>query len=48
MTRSKDKGTAAESLVVKYLQSTYWPHAERRALSGGLDKGDITGTPGLA
>jgi hypothetical protein len=47
MTKSKDKGTAAESLVVKYLQSTYWPHAERRALSGGLDKGDITGTPGL-
>lgn len=48
MTKSKEKGTAAESLVVKYLQSTYWPHAERRALSGGLDKGDITGTPGLA
>jgi hypothetical protein len=48
MTRSKDKGTSAESMVVRYLQSTYWVNAERRALSGGLDKGDITGTPGLA
>lgn len=46
--RPKDKGTAAESMVVSYLQRTHWPHAERRALSGGLDKGDITGTPGLA
>lgn len=35
-------------MVVRYLHSTYWPYAERRALSGGQDKGDITGTPGLA
>jgi hypothetical protein len=35
-------------MVVSYLQRTYWPYAERRALSGGQDKGDITGTPGLA
>lgn len=48
MSKSRAKGTAAETLVVKYLQSTYWPHAERRALAGGQDKGDITGTPGLA
>ncbi len=48
MTNSKDKGTAAETLVVRHLRSTYWPHAERRALSGKQDKGDITGTPGLA
>jgi hypothetical protein len=48
MPRSKDKGTAAERMVVEYLKSNYWPYAERRALSGGLDKGDITGTPGLA
>jgi hypothetical protein len=48
VTRSKEKGTAAETLVVRYLRKTYWPHAERRALSGGEDKGDITGTPGLA
>jgi hypothetical protein len=47
VTRPKDKGTAAETLVARYLRKTYWPHAERRALSGGQDKGDITGTPGL-
>jgi hypothetical protein len=23
-----------------------WPHAERRALAGALDKGDIAGVPG--
>lgn len=48
MTRPKDKGTAAETMVVEYLRRTHWPHAERRALSGGKDKGDVTGTPGLA
>jgi hypothetical protein len=46
--KARAKGTAAETLVVRYLQSTYWPFAERRALAGGQDKGDITGTPGLA
>lgn len=44
---ARDKGTKAESGVVRYLQSTYWPYAERRSLNGALDKGDITGTPGL-
>jgi hypothetical protein len=48
VTNSKNKGTMAETTVVRYLRSTYWPHAERRALAGGQDKGDITGTPGLA
>lgn len=48
MSKARAKGTFAESMVVRYLQSTYWPYAERRALSGGQDKGDITGTPGLA
>lgn len=45
--RSKDKGTAAESAVAEYLRNHGWPWAERRALHGATDKGDITGTPGI-
>lgn len=45
--RSKRKGTAFESAVVEYLRTHGWRYAERRALSGALDKGDVTGTPGL-
>lgn len=41
-TASKAKGTAAETAVVRYLQN-WWPTAERRALSGALDKGDVAG-----
>jgi Holliday junction resolvase len=41
-TKSKAKGTAAEREVVRYLQ-TWWPNAERRALSGNKDKGDVAG-----
>lgn len=47
MSRSKDKGTLAESAVVTYLQENGWPYAERRALAGAADKGDVSGTPGL-
>lgn len=44
MTKSKAKGTQAETAVVRYLQG-WWPDAERRALSGNKDKGDIAGIP---
>src|SRR5688572_23748165 len=37
----------AESAVVAYLRGNGWLYAERRALQGSLDKGDVTGTPGL-
>ena len=47
MSKSKAKGTAAESAVVKYLAEQGFPDAERRALSGANDHGDITGTPCL-
>jgi hypothetical protein len=47
-TRPKDIGTAAETAVVRYLRGNGFPHAERRALTGSLDQGDITGTPGIA
>ena len=46
--RPKDIGTAAETAVVRYLQANGWPGAERRALRGTSDVGDITGTPGVA
>jgi hypothetical protein len=45
--RSKDKGTAWESRVVEHLRLWGWPHAERRALNGNLDKGDVSGLPGV-
>lgn len=45
--RPKDKGTSAESMLAAYLRENGWPWAERRALNGSTDKGDITGCPGL-
>lgn len=41
--KPKIKGTAAESAVRDYLRSVGYHHAERLALSGALDRGDITG-----
>lgn len=43
----KRKGTAAESAVVSFLRTAGFPHAERLALQGGKDRGDITGIPGI-
>ena len=45
--RPKDIGTAAETAVVRFLRDNGFPLAERRALHGSTDRGDITGTPGL-
>lgn len=47
MSKARQKGTAAETAVVKYLQERGYTWAERRALAGVLDKGDITGIPGV-
>lgn len=47
MGAARAKGTLAETAVARYLQQQGWPHAERRALFGSVDRGDITGTPGL-
>ncbi len=44
--RPKDIGTAGESAVVKYLRAHGFPQAERRALAGAFDLGDIL-TPGV-
>jgi hypothetical protein len=40
---SKARGTAAETKVVKWLNENGWPLAERRALQGRYDTGDISG-----
>lgn len=45
--KPKAIGTRAETAVVRVLRTGGWPHAERRALTGAQDQGDITGTPGI-
>lgn len=45
MSASKRKGTAAETAVVNYLHEHGYPCAERRALAGINDRGDIAGIP---
>jgi hypothetical protein len=47
VSKSKAKGTAAESAVVSYLRMTGFPYAERLALQGSRDRGDVTGVPGI-
>ena len=44
---SKAIGTQAETLVTRYLQENGFGTAERRALHGTYDLGDITGIPGV-
>jgi hypothetical protein len=47
MSASKRKGTAFETDVVNYLRANGHPFAERRALKGARDCGDVTGVPGV-
>lgn len=47
MSRSKDRGTWAETAGVEYLQTNGFPFAERIALHGNKDKGDIKVCPGV-
>jgi len=47
MTASRAKGTAWETTIVDYLRINGAPHAERRALNGAKDRGDIAGIPGV-
>jgi hypothetical protein len=47
MSSSKDKGTRAETAIARFLQAVGFEHAERRALSGTQDRGDIAGLPGI-
>lgn len=43
---SKAKGSKFEREVVEYLRQAGFPYAERRALRGTLDAGDIAGVVG--
>ena len=47
MSKSKQKGTAAETAVVNWLQSKGRKHVERRSLNGVNDRGDIAGIPSV-
>lgn len=47
MTASKRRGTAWETRIVTYLREHGAPNAERRALGGAKDRGDIAGIPGV-
>lgn len=46
--KPKGIGTACETAIVRYLNIDGFPQAERSALHGNMDRGDITGTPGIA
>jgi hypothetical protein len=43
----KKKGTAAEVAVIAFLRANGFPRAERRALAGTQDRGDVAGIPGV-
>ena len=45
--RSKAKGTAWERRLVDYLREHGFPYAERRALEGVNDRGDVAGIPSV-
>jgi hypothetical protein len=47
MSASKAKGTRWESAIVEFLRGRGFPYAERRALAGTRDLGDVTGIPGV-
>ncbi len=47
MNAAKQKGTAFEAAIVDYLNEHGWTRAERRALNGAQDRGDIAGIAGL-
>ncbi|MGI5178656.1 hypothetical protein ACQEVZ_20200 [Dactylosporangium sp. CA-152071] len=47
MSAARKKGTSWETAIVTFLRSVGVPHAERRALAGNLDRGDIAGVPGI-
>lgn len=47
MSKARDKGTWAETAGVDYLCSSGFPYAERMALNGAKDKGDVKVCPGV-
>lgn len=47
MSKSKQKGTTAETAVVNWLKSQGRKNVERRSLNGNHDRGDIAGIPSV-
>ena len=47
MSAERRKGTGWESAIVDYLREQGWLYAERRALSGRFDRGDVAGVVGV-
>ena len=47
MSKAKAKGTAAETALVLWLRDNGYELAERRALTGKADRGDIAGIPNV-
>jgi hypothetical protein len=47
VSKSKQKGTAAETAVVNWLQKQGRKSVERRSLNGYNDRGDIAGIPSV-
>lgn len=47
MNKPKRIGTEAETAVVRYAEQHGFPLAERRALAGAVDKGDVLLAPGV-
>lgn len=47
MTKAGEAGRRAESAVVDALLRAGFRYAERRRLTGTIDRGDITGLPGV-
>jgi hypothetical protein len=47
MSKSKQKGTSAETAVVNWLKELGRKHVERRSLNGSSDRGDIAGIPSV-
>lgn len=45
--KSKQRGTAAETAVVRAARTRGFPHADRLALTGNKDRGDVRLTTGL-
>lgn len=44
---SKNKGTSAETAVVRWARTNGYPHADRQPLRGNRDAGDIALCPGV-
>lgn len=48
MSWQRKKGTKFETEVVEFLRAHGFPYAERRAMRGTKDAGDVAGIPGIA